>query len=96
MNESNTNQSSSVFSRESTALSYETQTLSYGLDLTETTFSETGQLDSIDSSNLVLEPVQQDDTSSLVFIDSTVEDIETLTENISISGATEVIVLDSD
>ena len=96
MNESNTNQSSSVFSRENTALSYETQTASYGLDSTETTFSETGQLDSIDSSNLVLEPVQQDDTSSLVFIDSTVEDIETLTENISISGATEVIVLDSD
>ena len=77
-------------------MSYETQTASYGLDSTETTFSETGQLDSIDSSNLVLEPIQQDDTSSLVFIDSTVENIETLTQNISISGATEVIVLDSD
>ena len=75
-------------------MSYETQTASYGLDSTETTFTDTAQLDLIDSSNFDLQPVKKDDASSLVFIDSTVEDIETLTENIS--GATEVIVLDSD
>ena len=75
-------------------MSYETQTASYGLDSTETTFPDTAQLDLIDSSNFDLQPVKKDDASSLVFIDSTVEDIETLTENIS--GATEVIVLDSD
>ena len=82
---------------ENLALSYGTQTASYGLDLAETTSNETTQLDPISSFNFELEPIYENDTSdtsSLVFIDSGVEDIQTLTDNIS--GAAEVIVLDSD
>ena len=92
--EGQSNRSSSVLPLENLALSYETQTASYGLDLAETTSNEITQLDPISSSNLELEPIYENDTSSLVFIDSSVEDIQTLTDNIS--GAAEVIVLDSD
>ena len=95
--EGQSNRSSNVLPLENLALSYGTQTASYGLDLAETTSNETAQLDPISSSNLELEPIYENDTSdtsSLVFIDSGVEDIQTLTDNIS--GAAEVIVLDSD
>ena len=92
--EGQSNRSSSVLPLENLALSYETQTASYGLNLAETTSNEITQFDPISSSNLELEPIYENDTSSLVFIDSGVEDIQTLTDNIS--GAAEVVVLDSD
>ena len=71
-------------------LAYATETTGYGLDTTEDVFSTESLVSQTQAENLEI----QTDAQQLVFIDSAVEDIQTLTDNIS--GATEVIVLDND
>lgn len=70
--------------------SYKTEATGYGLDFVEAIVSNKPQINSILSENI--EPLPS--SNEVVFIDSTVKDIQTLTDNIS--GAAEVIVLDSD
>ena len=71
-------------------LAYATETTGYGLDTTEDVFSTESLANLTQPESIEI----QADTQQLVFIDSTVEDIQTLTDNIS--GATEVIVLNND
>ena len=91
---------------DSNPLAYATETTGYGLDTTEDVFSTESLASLTPPENLERGSASrfprqaqvsfeiQADTQQLVFIDSTVEDIQTLTDNIS--GATEVILLDND
>lgn len=86
-----------VLTTDNHSWSHNTEATGYDLDLTEGEFSHQPQLSSASSENLDIEletvSLEPDDSQQLVFIDSSVKDIETLTDNIS--GA-EVIVLNSD
>ena len=80
---------------EDTTSSNVPETTSYGLDLAGDLESRESQLNPIQLSRIESLSVEAGSPDSeLVFIDSTVEDLQTLTDNIS--GTTEVIVLDGD
>ena len=74
------------------------ETTDYGLNPIADEFSNDSQLDSITGESISLEPVEilpeKSDTHQLVFIGSDVKDRQTLVDNIS--GATDVVLLDSD
>ena len=74
------------------------ETTDYGLNPIADEFSNDSQLDSITGESISLEPVEilpeGSDTHQLVFIGSDVKDRQTLVDNIS--GATDVVLLDSD
>ncbi|VEP17446.1 hypothetical protein H1P_6080001 [Hyella patelloides LEGE 07179] len=101
MNICENDQSNNILSSLNSALSWEGETTSYGLETADTTSNYEPGLHLIFDENLGREIVDssqlnQDNNSrkSLVFIDSAVQDSQTLIDNIS--GATEIVILDED
>ena len=94
------NQNNHTLAEENTSLVWENETVSYGLEITNTTSSNEQPLGTISNESLFDESVDtsqfgtEDSYSELVFIDSAVPDSQTLIDNIS--GATDVVLLDEE